>query len=541
MQRLGLEPSVVPVNSGEWSGSLSGYDAVLLNNLPAERLAPAAQAAMASYVEKGGSLAMVGGDSSFGLGGYGQSPIAKVMPVTMKPPERKERKRALVLIIDKSGSMGRNNKLMYAKAAAETVSKTLKDSDLVSVVGFDSQPFVVVPLEPLAQSRPYLDQMINRLSAHGTTMLLPALQEAERTLAASGAQVQHVVIVTDGETGGTASMYYDLVSRMHRDGNATISTIAIGRDANVGLLQTISKYGGGAFFQTDSPVNLPELFVEDFKQHSGDTTMVEQDFVPHTVTPDPVLKDLAGRQLPALKGYVSTQLKPKADLSMYVDRSGTKEPLIASWKFGAGKALAVTTDGSGRWSAPWVRSNTFAPLWNRLLQWLTPEVGVEQKIDVALGYTGGRVNIKLTDYGAEPARASHLVTAFVTRPDGGKVETALSEAVPGEYAGSVDAPQPGTYYIEVRPVQRSGDKSATFPPLAYTVSPAVTAELPRPEPNYALLENLASATGGRLNPSAAEVALARPTLERRESLNPYLIVAAMIILIGEALVRRLTA
>ncbi len=93
----------------------------------------------------------------------------------------------------------------------------------------------------------------------------------------------------------------------------------------------------------------------------------------------------------------------------------------------------------------------------------------------------------------------------------------------------------------MRPAAKGGEKAATFPPLAYTVSPAVTAELPRPEPNYALLETLASATGGRLNPSAAEVALARPTLERRESLNPYLIVTAMIILIAEALVRRLTA
>ena len=86
-----------------------------------------------------------------------------------------------------------------------------------------------------------------------------------------------------------------------------------------------------------------------------------------------------------------------------------------------------------------------------------------------------------------------------------------------------------------------GSKSATLPPLAYTVSPAVLAELPRPEANYGLLERLASATGGRLNPTATETGLSRPTLERRESLSSFLIIAAMIVLIGEALVRRLTA
>ena len=115
--------------------------------------------------------------------------------------------------------------------------------------------------------------------------------------------------------------------------------------------------------------------------------------------------------------------------------------------------------------------------------------------------------------------------------------TALIEEVPGEFSSSIDAPKPGTYYIEIKPADA---KQSPFPPLAYTVSPAVNAELPRPQPNYGLLEHLASATGGRLNPSTEDVELTRPTLERREALDPYLVVAAMLLLIAEALVRRLT-
>ncbi len=538
VRRMGLEPTVVAVTGGVWNGALTGYDAILINNVPSERIAPAAQNAMVAYVNRGGSLAMVGGDSSFGLGGYATSPLAPVMPVTMKPPQHKEKKRALILVIDKSGSMGRNDKLVYAKAAAETVTKTLKDSDLISVIGFDSQPFVVIPLQSLAQSRPYLNQMIDRLSAHGTTYLIPALREAERALGTSGADSQHVVIITDGETGGTAEMYYDLVSRMHHDSGATISTIAIGREANVDLLQSIAKYGGGAYYQTDSPKNLPQLFVEDFRAHGGETTMVEKEFTPRTQRPDAILKDLAGRQMPPLKGYVSTEIKPKATMSMFVDRSGNREPVIASWKYGGGKALAVTTDASGRWSGTWISANVFQPLWDRMLAWMTPETAAEPKIDVALGYAAARINFKLTDYSAQSTSATHLVTVMVTRPDGSRAETPLTEEVAGELAGSIDAPSVGNYFFEVR----SGNgKDQKFPPLAYTVSPGLNAELPRPEPNYGLLEHLASATGGRLNPSVAEVAITRPTLERRVSINPYLIVAAMIILIGEAMVRRLTA
>ncbi|MGH7780107.1 MAG: VWA domain-containing protein [Candidatus Binataceae bacterium] len=538
-ERRGFEPTVVPVSAGQWNGKLTGFDAVFLDNLAASRIAPADQDALVRYIERGGSVAMVGGDSSFGLGGWQSSPLAQAMPVIMKPPEHKERTRALILIIDKSGSMGRNNKLQYAKAAAETVTRTLKDSDLVSVIGFDSQPFVVVPLEPLSKSRPYINQMIDRLVAHGTTYLLPALQEAERTLAGSNAQIQHVVILTDGETGGTPSMYYDIVSRMHREGGATISTIAIGNEANLNLLDSISKFGGGASYQTDSPKNLPELFVQDFRTHGGETTMQESSFKPRTVNPDPVLKELAGRQLPAIKGYVSTEIKPNADLSAYIDRGGKREPLIASWKYGAGKALAVTTDASGRWSGPWITSNVFSPVWDRLLGWMTPEsTAGAQKFDVELGYQGGRINIRLNDYSDETGKGPSLLTTIVTQPDGRRVETALSEQVPGEFSGSIDAPAPGTYNISMR---APGDNTQSFPPLAYTVSPAVLAEVPRPAPNYGLLERLASATGGRLNPDVDEVGIGRPSLERRQSLNPFIIIAAMIILIGEALVRRLTA
>jgi Ca-activated chloride channel family protein len=538
VNRLGLEPTVVPVTGGAWDGPVAGYDAVLINNVPSEHIAPAAQNALAQYVSRGGSLAMIGGDSSFGLGGYEDSPLAEVMPVTMKPPQHKERKRALILIIDKSGSMGRNDKLTYAKAAAETVTKTLKDNDLIGVIGFDSQPFVVIPLQTVGESRPYFDQMINRLSAHGQTFLIPALREAERTLNNSGAHVKHVVILTDGETGGTVEMYYDLVSRMHNEADTTISAIAVGQDANVDLLQAIAKYGGGSYYQTDNPQNLPSLFVEDFHAHGGEVTMVEKQFTPRSENPDAILKDLAARTMPPLLGYVSTEIKPRATMDMYVDRTDSREPVIASWRYGAGKVMAVTTDASGRWSGTWVSANVFAPLWDRLLTWMTPEIPAEPKIDVALGYNAGRINMKLTDYSAEPGNAARLVTVLVTRPDGTRTETALTEEVVGELSGSIDAPAPGNYYFEVR--SPSG-KDKKFPPLAFTVSPSVNAELPRPEPNYGLLEHLASATGGRLNPSPAEVSTERATLERRVSMNPYLLVAAMIMLIGEALVRRLTA
>jgi len=537
VRRMGFQPSMMILNGREYAGNPQGYDAVILNNVPRKQLSPAAQNALVQYVIGGGALAMVGGDQSFGLGDYEHSAIARIMPVVMKPPQHHMRSRALVLIIDKSGSMGRHDKLTYAKMAAQTVLKTLKDSDLVSVIGFDVQPFVVVPLEPLEQVRPYFNQLVDRLKAQGRTYLLPALEEAARTLAQSGAAIKHVVILTDGETGGTPEMYYDLVSTMRHQEGSTISAIAIGREANLPLLQAISKYGGGAFYQTDSPENLPELFVEDVQHRSADTTMVEKEFVPYSVTPDPVLREFAGRRLPALKGFVSTDLKPGADLSLFVSSNGQRNLIIASWKAGAAKTLAVTTDASGRWSSSWVEDGVFEPLWNRLLSWLAPHNAVEHNFGVALGYRPGRISLNLTDYSSNSTISNGPVNAMVTAPDGVKYSIALSREAPGELSATIEAPRAGTYNIELASPHAADH---TFPPLAYTVSPAVYAEVPRPAPNYALLENLATATGGKLNPTPGELSLSRPKFEHTTSLSPWLMLCGMVFVIAEALVRRLT-
>jgi Ca-activated chloride channel family protein len=537
-KRLNLEPEVVDVGSRGYDGNLEGADVVLINNLPRSMLSAGLQKRLVSYAERGGSLAMIGGDQSFGLGGYQGSELEKALPVVSKPPEHKQQRRALVLVIDKSRSMGRENKLQYAKAAAKTATKALKDDDLLSIVGFDAQPFVVVPLQPVRESRPYLDDMIDRLKAGGSTYLMPALKEAEGDLAGSNANIKHVIILTDGETGGTAAMYYDLVSSMHREGAVTISAVAIGREPNIRLLNAISTYGGGGFYHTDNPQNLPEIFLQDMKQHGGEVTMVEKELIPQSQSPDPVLKELAGRRFPAVKGFVTTALKPGATLNMFVERNEKSEPLIASWRYGSGKVLAVTTDANGRWSSEWIREGVFGNVWDKLMTWMAPETATVPKFDVAMGYREGRVELKLTDYSEQGELSSRLMSVLVKRPDKSVEQLMLSENAPGETTTTFEAPKPGTYQLELR--SRGGKKQA-FPPLAYTVSPAVLAELPRPFPNYDLLEQLASATGGRLNPDPGEIALARPKLHQKTPLGHNLLIAAMLLVVAEAMVRRLTS
>ena len=126
-------------------------------NVPARALPAKAAANLPIYVrELGRGLVMVGGDQSYGVGGYGTTPIEQALPVYMDVRDRQERPDlALVFVIDKSGSMdachcsgpnrqtarsfeGGPRKVDIAKDAVVQATAVLREHDTVGVVAFDS-------------------------------------------------------------------------------------------------------------------------------------------------------------------------------------------------------------------------------------------------------------------------------------------------------------------------------------------------------------------------------------------------------------------
>jgi Ca-activated chloride channel family protein len=80
---------------------------LVLSDVPASAFQPGAMEAVKTYVrEMGGGLVMIGGEQSFGLGGYYRTPIEDSLPVKMPIKKYVEKPNlALALVIDKSGSM----------------------------------------------------------------------------------------------------------------------------------------------------------------------------------------------------------------------------------------------------------------------------------------------------------------------------------------------------------------------------------------------------------------------------------------------------
>jgi hypothetical protein len=130
------------------------YDTVMLDNAPGLGVSLAKMEAIEKYVrDGGGGLIMLGGDRSFGPGGYYRTPMERALPVNMDVPAKMTiPSLALMLVIDKSDSMGGyigdanrggrsvqgTTKLELAKMASFSAITLLNPFDQVGLVAFNT-------------------------------------------------------------------------------------------------------------------------------------------------------------------------------------------------------------------------------------------------------------------------------------------------------------------------------------------------------------------------------------------------------------------
>src|SRR5437879_13351388 len=127
---------------------------------------------------------MIGGEESFGLGGYYRRPIEEALPVTMEVKQKLEiPSLAVVLSIDRSGSMAMTTgdekvtKLDIAKEASHLVVDLLDERNEVGVMSWDTEFVWDSPLRP-ARDRQAIHHAIATIKAGGGTDGHPALKDA---------------------------------------------------------------------------------------------------------------------------------------------------------------------------------------------------------------------------------------------------------------------------------------------------------------------------------------------------------------------------
>lgn len=515
---------------------LDAYHLVVLDDVARTAFADAALAALADWVARGGGLVATGGEHLFGDARWNGTPLDHVLPVDLEAqtPEPQEREPiALYLVIDRSNSMGYSStqamvhngeKMEYAKRAALAVLDQLGPKDLVGAIAFDSLPTELGALRPVGESRSALATKIQQLQYGGGTDFKDALDDARRHLIESGRRVRHIILLTDGDTNRGAEDHVELIAALSR-ADITVTTIRIGDDnANLELLDAISRGTGGDFHHVEQVQALPQLMIRDTQRLMSNSP--EREDRPTKIgTPGGLLAGFAENELPAIRRYALTQARPKAEVRLYVEAGERHDPVLATWQYELGRVAVIPLDfqaGASDWAA-W---NGFGTLWAQLARWAAPAgLASDHRLEAERLATGTLVRLETVAEGPGP---------FALRLPSG-----------AEYPLRRSAPRTFTAVV---PNLRSGVQSVLLlgrdPSLPEQIDLMVPAagdggrELAFHRPNLRLLEQLARLTGGAVDPEPAAVLAARPGVVReRVPLAPVLVPLALVLVLADIALR----
>jgi Ca-activated chloride channel homolog len=187
-------------------------------------------------------------------GTEGTFDLTVLPPAGSAPP----RPRDVVLVLDRSGSMG-GWKMISARRAAARIVDTLTDADRFAVLTFDhvvdrpdGLPYGLV--EANDRNRFRAVRHLSTVDARGGTEMLAPLRDG-RALLTDGERDRVLILVTDGQVGNEDQILQHIGDL---DG-IRVHTIGIDRAVNAGFLGRLAGAGGGLFELVESEDRLDEV------------------------------------------------------------------------------------------------------------------------------------------------------------------------------------------------------------------------------------------------------------------------------------------
>jgi Ca-activated chloride channel family protein len=172
----------------------------------------------------------------------------------------------IYLVVDTSGSMDEQNKLVQAKDALNSfLDQVQGNQDRVGMVPFSDSVYGTVPLADIGTARSALKQSVNTLKANGRTALLDGVAFAYDDLQRRGERdrINTIVVMTDG-IENASSLSLSRLTQKIKSGNASgvpviIFCIAYGSDADMNTMTAIAEPTGG-FARRADPDTIRKLY-----------------------------------------------------------------------------------------------------------------------------------------------------------------------------------------------------------------------------------------------------------------------------------------
>ena len=491
-------PSAFPGSLRE----LERYDFVILSDTSADKVALASQDLIEQYVKVlGGGFLFAGGPAGFGLGGWSNTTIERILPVRMDTEHRRETPSlAMALVIDRSGSMT-GEPLEMAKSAAKATVDILANDDLIEVIAFDSLPARYVKMQP-ARNRSRISNDIARIQAGGGTEIFSALDAAYQDMTVTRARKKHVILLTDGNAPSTNIR--ELVQAMIAE-SITVTTVGLGRDVDDHVLRMIADVGGGRYHKVMEPNALPRIFTRETEMMARQAA-VEEWFPVTQVSPADFLRGLDINTSPLLHGYVATRMKPApAQLILQSDKA---EPILARWRIGTGWTLAWTSDVKNMWAVEWLRWPGYGQFWGQLVR-EHMRTKHRRELSMQASVVDGQIHAVVDAFGADDRFENGLestLTVIGPEPGGEKRAVPMSQTAPGRYETRVSLAKYGSYLLRADHARPNDSGGMANVAVSYGhVSNPYPREYASFEPDRVTLERAAASTGGWIDPDPSAV------------------------------------
>jgi hypothetical protein len=234
-----------------------------------------------------------------------------------------------------------------------------------------------------------------------------------------------------------------------RGSRITTTAVGIGHGVDRALLQNMARNGGGRYYFTDNPGNIPKIFTKEtsIASRSG---IVDEAVKAVQVKTASFLRGVNIANAPLLRGYNPTKAKYGADLFFITNPYG--EPLLARWRLGLGKTVAFTSDIKGRWAYAWLTRwiHGFKQLWAQLLR-DTMRTRTYQQFRMFTSVASGQVKVVVDAVDKKDTFQNDLdstLTVFDWWAPSRKRRVKLKQTAAGRYEGTFTMHRYGAFVLQ---------------------------------------------------------------------------------------------
>ena len=447
---------------------LMDADAIILVNTDCSNFTYLQQEMICRYVtEMGGGLIMTGGPNSYGAGGWIGSPVAKILPVDLEPPQKKQMPKGALVLIMHSCEMPQGN--LWGERVAIAAVETLSRLDLVGILAFNWQSGGrggpadwIYPLSEVGDKRSVISA-IRQMQVGDMPDMGSHIQEAYDKLTASDAAQKHIIIISDGDPAPPTRQLLDKL----KEASITCTGVAVfpHSQSDVQSLLRIAQLTGGRFYDVQDPAKLPQIFIKE-AQEVKRSLIIEQNFSPQiTYSLSDFLRGL-NPPLPSLDGFVLTG--PKGGLSQLVLTNQEGDPILANSQAGVGRCVAFTSSVDSRWASNWLTWGEAERFWEQVVRW-TGRPAQSAECEILTDVQGQSINldVELLDQQGNFLQIAGI-DGQIIGPDMKPIDIELTQIGPGQFRSSVSAKNPGSYLINVR-YRKGGEESQNFGQAAVTI------------------------------------------------------------------------